>query len=96
LSNTISSIVEEALEHLAKAVCGLVNILDPELIVFDNRMKAAGPMLLADFVRNVSKRFAVLHKQTIEIRFSDIETHLGSLGAGVSLLDRYLASSSTD
>ncbi|NLW85429.1 MAG: ROK family transcriptional regulator [Planctomycetes bacterium] len=89
-------IVEEALEHLAKAVCGLVNILDPELIVFDNRMKAAGPMLLADFVRNVSKRFAVLQKQTIEIRFSDIETHLGSLGAGVSLLDRYLASSSTD
>lgn len=86
-------IVGCAFEYLAQAVSGLVNILDPEMVIFDNRMKLAGDAILSDFTRSMMKRFAVLYKEKIEVRFSEIKTHLGALGAAFSLMDGYIDSS---
>jgi predicted NBD/HSP70 family sugar kinase/biotin operon repressor len=87
-------IVGDAFEYLAQVVSDLVIILNPEMLVFDSRMKIAGDAMSEDFVRSIIKKLSSLYKDNIEIRFSEIESHLGALGAGFALMDTYIESSS--
>lgn len=82
-----SRLVEKAFEYLGTAVAGLVNVLSPHVIVFDNVVNEAGPEAFSVLLRTIRKTVLVTHQKQLDIRISTLATHIGALGGAAAVLD---------
>ncbi|MFH1614522.1 MAG: ROK family transcriptional regulator [Planctomycetota bacterium] len=85
-----SHIVDEAFDYLARAVAGLVNIVNPEIVVFDNMIGKAGDEAVNALMRSLSKNILTSHWESLEARISTIKSHIGALGGAAAVLDHCL------
>ncbi len=84
-------IVDEAFEYLAAAVAGLVNILSPQMVIFDNIINEAGADVVAMLMRSLRKNILISHRRQLEMRISSLKSHIGAIGGAAAVLDNCLA-----
>ncbi|HBG27783.1 MAG: hypothetical protein A2Y10_03275 [Planctomycetes bacterium GWF2_41_51] len=82
-----SRIVDEAFEKIGIAVAGLVNILSPKIVLFDNTIEEAGPEAVTMLLRTLEKSVLISHQSQLETKISSIKSHLGAFGGAASVLD---------
>ena len=87
-----SHIVDEAFDYLGRAVAGIVNIVNPEIIIFDNLISKAGEQAVTTLMRSIQKNTLSTHLKNIETRISKINSFIGPLGGGATVLDEALES----
>ena len=75
-------ILETAAANLGKGIGSLVNIFDPEVVVLNGGLKAAGKNYIR-IVRKEAQKYCMLPKK-IKVEWSKLE-HAGILGAALLL-----------
>jgi predicted NBD/HSP70 family sugar kinase len=83
-------VVDEAFEYLARSVGGMINIINPEVLVLDQQLAAGGDRLIPAFLEKVERKTLPAHWKALDIRVSCIGALLGALGAAAAALDRCL------
>ena len=83
-------VVEEAFDYLGRAVAGVVNILDPSMVILDNRLTQAGDDAVNSLLRSLTRNISPFHAAKLKLAVSKIESHLGAIGGGVTVIDRCL------
>ena len=82
-----SHIVDEAFDYLGRAVAGIVNVLNPQMVVFDHTIDKAGKEAVTTLVRSLRKNTLASHANSLETRISKLDSHVGTLGGAVAILD---------
>lgn len=82
-----SHIVDKAFDYLGRAVAGVVNIINPEIVVFDHLIKKTGEEAIATLTRSLQKNTLSTHWNDLRILFSNIDSFIGPLGGAVTVLD---------
>jgi N-acetylglucosamine repressor len=85
-----SRIVDEAFEKLGVAVAGLVNVLNPQVVLFDNLIENAGPEATAFLFRTLQKNILISHQNQLKIKICSLKSHVGALGGAAAILDGML------
>ncbi|MHC4122264.1 MAG: ROK family protein [Planctomycetota bacterium] len=80
-------IVDEAFEYLGRAVAGLTNILNPEIIMLDNTISFAGEESINFLKRSMRSNMLPSHCAKLDVRISSLNSHIGALGGAVAVLD---------
>ncbi len=80
-------VVFEAFTLLGRTVGGLINILSPETVLFDNSIKTAGPDAFHALTQTVRQNVIPAHLNNLDLRISEIESHISCLGGAVALID---------
>lgn len=80
-------IVDEAFDHLGSATGGIVNILNPQVIVFDNLINMAGNQAITTLMRSLQKSTLTTHWRCLKVCISNIDSFIGPLGGAATLLD---------
>jgi len=83
-------IVEEAFRYLGRAVAGVVNILDPSMVILDNRLSQAGDDAVNSLLRSLTRNISPFHADRLKLSVSKVESHIGAIGGGVTVIDRCL------
>lgn len=78
-------ILIEAANNLGKGIGSLVNVFDPEIVVLDGGLKAAGKLYLK-CIKSSAQKYSILPKK-INIQWSKLE-YAGVLGAGLLLKNK--------
>ena len=86
-------VVREAAEHLGIAVAGLMNIMNPALVVIAGDLARLGNLLLDPLRETVSRRTLVSSVTAAEIRASDLGPRSVAIGAATLVLKEALADS---
>ena len=84
-------LVTAAMDHLAVAVAGLINLLDPDRIIFSQRLSAVGDSLLERFFHAVVHNASGLHPGAVDLRISSLASHVSARGGASAILDRCYA-----
>jgi predicted NBD/HSP70 family sugar kinase len=82
-----SRIVGEAFEYLGRGVAAAVNILDPQVVLLDNRVSKAGAGAVDELMRSLVRNVRLFHSDKIQLRISELESHVGALGGAACILD---------
>lgn len=85
-----SHIVDEAFDYLGRAISGLINILNPEIILLDNSISVAGDEAVATLMRSINKNILSWHLKSLDVRISKLTSHIGALGGAAAVMDRCL------
>ncbi len=80
-------IVQDAFKYLGRAVGGLVNTLDPDVVMFDSSIRAAGEPAVQELIRTVRLSTLPDILEDLEIHVSEIDSHVTCLGGAVAALD---------
>jgi predicted NBD/HSP70 family sugar kinase len=83
-------VVDEAFEYLGRAVAGLVNILNPEAVVFDSNISLAGEEAVDALMRALNKNILPSNLAELKVQISSLPSYLCVLGGAVALLDHCL------
>jgi glucokinase len=66
---------------LGEKLANLIGLINPEAIVFSGGLVAAGRFLFEPMKNSIEENLLQMHKNTVEIRFSDPDTNYAVLGA---------------
>lgn len=80
-------IVEEGFVYLGNAIGGLVNLLAPDAVVLDHRISLAGSEAVTILIQSAQKNMLTAHVKQTDIRISQLQSNIASLGGAVALLD---------
>ena len=80
-------IVEEAFEMVGIAIAGVVSITNPGVLVLDGILAAAGAEIRDHLLRVIRRSSLPDHWSAMEIRFSESDAYIGSMGGAVDLID---------
>jgi predicted NBD/HSP70 family sugar kinase len=86
-------VVREAAEHLGIVVAGLLNLLNPSLVVLGGSLARLGDLVLRPLRETVAKRTLVSSVAAAEIRSSDLGQQSIAIGAATLVLKAALADS---
>ncbi|MBK9171143.1 MAG: putative N-acetylmannosamine-6-phosphate 2-epimerase [Bryobacterales bacterium] len=75
-------------QFLARGCAGVVQLLDPELIVFSGGVAQNNPLLLPALEEELSRIVTVWPQRGLNLRISDLGYHGGVLGAAAIALER--------
>jgi predicted NBD/HSP70 family sugar kinase len=88
------SLLSEAGTYLGRGIVGLINLLNPELIVIGaGPATAVGDLLLLEIERVVSERAMVQNVRQVEIRISTLQEKDWAVGATLIVAEKALAQS---
>lgn len=85
-----SRVVHQAFDYLGHAVGGLVNILAPEIVMFDSMIGLAGSEAVSVLTQSVKKSVLPSHLSNVDLRISTLKSHIGCLGGAVAGIDQCL------
>jgi glucokinase len=85
-----SHIVDDAFEHISRAIAGIVNVVNPELIVFGSIIGKAGEHAFSALIRSLQKNILETHWNNLKIHICKIDSFLGPLGGAACVLDECL------
>jgi glucokinase len=89
------NIVAEVAEDIGIAVANLVNLFNPAMIIFDQRLNVLGDEFL-NIIGRVIKSKALAESSTELVqRFAVLGREAGLLGVGLQVLDQYFAANRT-
>ncbi|MBN1257688.1 MAG: ROK family protein [Planctomycetes bacterium] len=80
-------VVEEAYTYLGQVVASVVNVVNPELLIFDHLVGLAGKNCVETLIRSLRKDIMEPHAKTLQIRISEQESHLNAMGGAFAILD---------
>jgi len=83
-------VVEEAFDYLGRAVAGVINIFDPSTVILDNRLTQAGDDAVNSLLRSLTRNISPFHADRLKLSVSKVESHIGAIGGGVTVIDRCL------
>lgn len=86
--------VHEAAENLGRAVAGLLNLMNPSLLVFGGGLARLGDVLLEPLRETIRHRTLISSLVACEIRTSELGGQATAVGAATSVLKAALANSS--
>jgi len=89
-----SSLVNEAAEYLGIAIAGLLNLMNPAMVIFGGGLARLGDLLLAPLRETVRSRTLISSLAACEIRTSELGTRGTAVGAATMVLEAALADSS--
>ncbi len=90
----VLTVVHEAAESLGIAVAGLLNILNPSLVIIGGDLSRLGPVLVDPLREMVRRRTLVSSVAAAEIRTSELGPQSVAVGAATMILKAALADSS--
>ncbi|MEZ4386464.1 MAG: ROK family transcriptional regulator [Candidatus Krumholzibacteriia bacterium] len=90
----VLTVVREAAASLGIAVAGLLNILNPSLVIIGGDLSRLGPLLVDPLRDMVQRRTLVSSVAAAEIRTSDLGPQAVAVGAATMILKAALADSS--
>lgn len=86
-------VLQDAASYIAVGLAGLVNLLDPRLIIFGGGLFRAAPQLLSDPLRRVIKQRSLEKSANeVQLRVSPLGAEAGALGASRLVAGRALES----
>src|SRR5262249_48595707 len=80
-------IVDEMTRHLAVGLGNLVNLVDPEAIVLDQRLEMCGPKFLENLRRAIRLQALSHLTENLVVRYGTLGGEAGVLGAGLLVLE---------
>jgi predicted NBD/HSP70 family sugar kinase len=80
------TVVREAAEHLGIAVAGLLNLMNPSLVVVGGDLAVLGDLLMAPLRETVQKRTLVSSVAAAEIKASELGPRSMAVGAATMIL----------
>ncbi len=80
-------VVIDAMQHLGRAVGGLINLLSPEIVLFANVLGTAGDDCVSALMQSVRQSILPSHIDNVEVRISTLKSHIVCQGAAANLLD---------
>jgi glucokinase len=84
-------LLSEAGMYLGRGIVGLVNLLNPELIVIGAAMaSAAGDLLLPEIERVVQDRAMILGEHQVKIQISKLDEKEWAIGASFQVAEKAL------
>ncbi|MBK7701846.1 MAG: ROK family protein [bacterium] len=86
-------VAQEAAAHLGRAVAGLLNIMNPSLVIIGGDLARLGDLLLDPLRETVKVRTLVSSVTAAEIRASDLGERAVAIGAATLVLKAALADS---
>ncbi len=86
------NIVAEIAEEIGVAIANLVNLFNPSMIIFDQRLSATGDEFLNLISRVVKSNALAGSAAGLTLRFARLGRDAGLLGVGLQLLERSFAS----
>lgn len=78
---------QETGEYIGIVLAGIVNVLNPELIIIGGGMARAGDLLMKSIGDTVKKRAVPVARERVQIKFSKLGDDAGILGAAALTLD---------
>jgi predicted NBD/HSP70 family sugar kinase len=87
-------LVHEAAENLGRAVAGLLNLMNPSLLVFGGGLARLGDVLLEPLRETIRHRTLISSLVACDIRTSELGEQATAVGAATSVLKAALANSS--
>lgn len=79
---------EETAGHLATALAGLVNLLNPERIILGGGIAQSGPLLFRPLVRELGKKAFPIAAHSVKVMPADLGVDAGLIGAaGLALVN---------
>jgi glucokinase-like ROK family protein len=88
------SMVQAAAEHLGIAIAGLLNLMNPSMVVLGGGLARLGDLLLAPLRETIRSRTLVSSLLACEIRTSELGTRATAVGAATMVLEEALEDSS--
>jgi predicted NBD/HSP70 family sugar kinase len=89
------NIVVEIAEEIGVAMANLVNLFNPSMIVFDQRLSATGDEFLNLISRVVKSNALAGSASGLALRFATLGKEAGLLGVGLQILDRRFSTART-
>lgn len=86
---TCAALVEEMGSYLGLSLANLVNLLNPSVLVLDQRLQLAGEGLLEQIIQVVRKQALRHATKDLSIRFGKLGNEAIVLGVGALVLERY-------
>ena len=87
------ALVREAAEHLGIAVAGLLNIMNPAMVILGGGLARLGDVLLDPLREQVRSRTLISSLVACEVRTSELGTRATAVGAATMVLEAALADS---
>lgn len=87
------SLVNEAAEHLGVAIAGLLNLMNPAMVVLGGGLSRLGDVLLAPLRKVVRSRTLISSLVACEIRTSPLGPQATAVGAATMVLEEALSDS---
>ncbi len=87
-------LVHEAAENLGRAVAGLLNLMNPSLLIFGGGLARLGDVLLEPLRETIRHRTLISSLVACEIRTSELGAQATAVGAATFVLKAALANSS--
>jgi len=84
-------VVREAAEHLGIAIAGMLNLMNPSLVILGGGLSRVRELLLAPVRETTRRRTLVSSLAASQIRISELGTRAIALGAATLVLDAALA-----
>ena len=84
-----SALVEQIGNYLGIGIANLVNLLNPSVVVLDQRLESAGAALLEQIVRVVKRESLSFSTEDLVFKFAKLGTQAGVLGVGLMVLERH-------
>lgn len=84
-----SALVEQIGNYLGIGIANLVNLLNPSVVVLDQRLESAGAALLEQIVRVVKRQSLSFSTEDLVFKFAKLGTQAGVLGVGLMVLERH-------
>jgi N-acetylmannosamine-6-phosphate 2-epimerase/N-acetylmannosamine kinase len=81
--------IQKQAAYLASGLVGLVQLLDPELIVIAGGLAQNNPLLIETLRDELAGRVTVWSQRRLEISVSDLGYHAGVLGAAAVAFERF-------
>ncbi len=87
------AVVREAAEHLGVAIAGLVNLMNPELVIIGGGIARLGEALLDPLRETIKKRTLISSLSVCNVTTSELGTQATAVGAATMILEAALADS---
>ncbi len=84
-----SALVEQIGNYLGVGIANLVNLLNPSVVVLDQRLESAGAALLEQIVRVVKRESLSFSTEDLVFKFAKLGAQAGVLGVGLMVLERH-------
>lgn len=84
------SILSDAADYLGIVISGVINLIDPLLIIFGGKVCRTGEVYMRLFQEMLEKRHVKLAKGRIHIADSKIDNNIASIGAATFIFERFI------
>lgn len=83
-------ILERAADYLAMAVAGVINLMDPDLVICEGKISRECSIFMEMFERALVRRRMKYIGREIRIIVSDTKSYTGAIGAASFVLEKFL------